>query len=285
MSTRVRAPRLPRRRTVAIAGLTLLTAVVVAATLGTGGGAVASTPGSGGTITVLSAGDVDHIDPGQAYYSFSYEVTYATQRPLLAYKPTSVKAVPDLASAMPTVSADGRTVTVHIRNDVRFSPPVNRDVTSGDVKYAIERGFAASVANGYVGAYFRDVVGAPAKTTKTVPDITGIQTPNSSTIVFKLKRPEGAFIGALGLPVTAPVPVSYARPFDARTVSTYGLHQVATGPYMIKNNGSGSINGVGYQPARRSTSSATRTGTRRRAGGRHTRIRSCSRRGTRIPPS
>ena len=31
----------------------------------------------GGTITVLSAGDVDHIDPGQAYYSFTYEITYA----------------------------------------------------------------------------------------------------------------------------------------------------------------------------------------------------------------
>ena len=38
---------------------------------------------AGGTITVLSAGDVDHIDPGQAYYSFTYEISYATQRPLL----------------------------------------------------------------------------------------------------------------------------------------------------------------------------------------------------------
>src|SRR4029453_1375640 len=95
----------------------------------------------GGTITVLSAGDVDHIDPGQAYYSFSYEITYATQRTLLAYKPNSVDAVPDLAARMPTVSNGGRTVTVHIRSGVRFSPPVNREVTSADVKYAIERGF------------------------------------------------------------------------------------------------------------------------------------------------
>jgi hypothetical protein len=49
---------------------------------------------AGGTITVLSAGDVDHIDPGQAYYSFSYEITYATQRPLLAYRPNSVTRCP-----------------------------------------------------------------------------------------------------------------------------------------------------------------------------------------------
>jgi peptide/nickel transport system substrate-binding protein len=248
MSTHVNPLHRPRRRDVAIAGFALLVAAVAAATFGARGGAAATTPKAGGTITVLSAGDVDHIDPGQAYYSFSYEITYATQRPLLAYKPDSVHAIPDLASAMPTVSRNGKTVTVHIKNDVRFSPPVNRVVTSSDVKYAIERGFAASVANGYVGAYFGDVVGAPAKATKSVPDIKGIETPNKTTLVFKLKRPEGDFVGALGMPVTAPVPAGYARPFDSQTVSTYGLHQVATGPYMIKSNASGNINGIGYQP-------------------------------------
>jgi len=209
-----------------------------------------SDPAKGGTITVLSAGDVDHIDPGQAYYSFSYEITYATQRPLLAYKPNSVNAVPDLASAMPKVSKDGKTVTVHIRKGVRFSPPVNREVTSSDVKYAIERGFATSVAGGYVNAYFGDLVGAPAKATANVPSISGIETPNPTTIVFKLKQPLGVFVGALGMPLTAPVPAAYARKFDDKTLSDYGLHQVATGPYMIKNNASGSINGVGYQPGK-----------------------------------
>jgi peptide/nickel transport system substrate-binding protein len=202
----------------------------------------------GGTITVLSAGDVDHIDPGAAYYSYSYEITYATQRPLLAYKPSSVFAVPDLAAAMPKLSNGGRTVTVRIRKGVRFSPPVNREVRSADVKYAIERGFTASVANGYAGAYFADIVGAPATGTRSVPRIRGIQTPNRYTLVFKLKHPSGVFIDALAQPVTAPVPPEYARRFDAQTVSSYGMHQVATGPYMIRNNASGSINGVGYKP-------------------------------------
>jgi peptide/nickel transport system substrate-binding protein len=203
---------------------------------------------AGGTITVLSAGDVDHIDPGQAYYSFSYEIAYATQRPLLSYKPSSINAVPDLASAMPTYSNGGKTVTVHLRKGVRFSPPVSRVVTSADVKYAIERGFSSSVANGYAGAYFGDLVGAPAKATKGVPNISGITTPNASTIVFHLKRPDGVFTGSLGLLMTAPVPREYARQFDAQTTSTYGMHQVATGPYMIRNDASGNISGVGYKP-------------------------------------
>ena len=204
----------------------------------------------GGTLTVLSAGDVDHIDPGQAYYSFTYEVTYATQRPLLAFRPRSVQQYPDLAAAMPKVSSDGRTVTVHIKKGVRFSPPVNRAVTSADVKYAIERGFDTSVANGYAAAYFGDLVGAPKNPAHRIPNIRGIQTPNATTLVFKLQHPSGVFVGALGLPMTAPVPASYARQYDSKTQSDYGLHQVATGPYMIKNDASGNVNGVGYQPNR-----------------------------------
>jgi peptide/nickel transport system substrate-binding protein len=226
----------------AIAGVTLL------ATGAGSAGAASHALKRGGTITVLSAGDVDHIDPGEAYYSFTYEISYATQRPLLAYKPGSVNEVPDLAVRMPTISNGGRTITVHIRKGVRFSPPVNRVVTTADVKYAIERAFDTSVANGYVAAYFGDLVGAPKAPPNHVPSISGIQTPNKTTIVFKLRHPSGVFEGALGLLVTAPVPAGYARPFDSKTVSDYGLHQVATGPYMIKNNASGSINGIGYQP-------------------------------------
>jgi peptide/nickel transport system substrate-binding protein len=225
-----------------------------------GGGSTASsistapppTPAScatkGGTLKVLSAGDVDHIDPGQAYYSFSYEVTRPTQRALLVAKPGSVDLQPDLAARMPKVSPDGKTVTVTLRRGVRFSPPVNREVTSADVKYAIERGFATSVANGYATAYFGVIAGAP-KTPPQFPEpISGIETPDAHTIVFHLTQPEAVFTAALSLPLTAPVPGSYAKPFDDQAVSSYGLHQVATGPYMIKNNAAGSINGVGYKP-------------------------------------
>ncbi len=231
-----------RRAAVTAALLTVVVAAVGAAD------ATAGSRQAGGTITVLSAGDVDHIDPGQAYYSFTYEISYATQRPLLSYRPNSINAIPDLASAMPKYSNGGKTVTVHIRPGVRFSPPVNREVTSADVKYAIDRAFSSSVANGYAGAYFGDVVGAPERATKGVPNIKGIQTPNKDTIVFRLKRPDGVFTGSLGLLMTAAVPQEYAKRFDSQTTSTYGMHQVSTGPYMIKNDASGNINGVGYKP-------------------------------------
>jgi peptide/nickel transport system substrate-binding protein len=204
----------------------------------------------GGTLKILSAGDVDHIDPGEAYYSFTYEITRPTQRYLLATKPGTTQLEPDLAAAMPTVSKDGKTVTVKLKKGVRFSPPVNRAVTSADVKYAIERGFATSVANGYAGAYFAVIKGAPTTPPQFPQPISGITTPNKQTIVFHLTQPEAVFVSALSQPLTAPVPESYAKPFDDQAVSSYGLHQVATGAYMIKNNAAGSINGIGYKPSR-----------------------------------
>src|SRR5258705_12723981 len=90
----------------------------------------------GGKLTVLAAGDVDSIDPGITYYTFGGMVANATQRALLGSPPTAGNGiVPDLAAEPPQVSPDGLTVTVHIRPGVRFSPPVNREVTARDVKY------------------------------------------------------------------------------------------------------------------------------------------------------
>ena len=37
---------------------------------------------TGGSLEVLASGDVDYIDPGAAYYQFSYMIHFATQRPL-----------------------------------------------------------------------------------------------------------------------------------------------------------------------------------------------------------
>src|SRR3954471_7921792 len=73
----------------------------------------------GGTLTVLWSGDVDSIDPGQTYYSGGYLVANATQRTPIAYQPGRADARADLATALPTVSRDGKTVTVHLRSDVR----------------------------------------------------------------------------------------------------------------------------------------------------------------------
>jgi peptide/nickel transport system substrate-binding protein len=214
----------------------------------------------GGTLTVYSSEDFAHLDPGESYFAIDYGVDYATQRPLFAYLPnTSTEISPDLATVVPTaanggITDGGKTVTVHIRQGVFFSPPVNREVTSADVAFAIERGANPNVANGYFGAYmgaqsFAPLDGAQSPSYKGGP-IPGIQTPNKFTIVFHTLKPSGAFlVSALSLPLSAPVPESYVAPMDKQAPTTYGTkYLVATGPYMVQSNlKTGLFQGIGYQ--------------------------------------
>ena len=121
-------------------------------------------------------------------------MTYATQRPLYSFKPDEFATqTPDLAASDAKISDGGRTVTVKLKPNISFSPPVNRAATSKDVKYAIERGFTAAVANGYVGTYFVDRQGRPGAGPEDASRTSaGIETPDDQTIVFKLNEPSGA---------------------------------------------------------------------------------------------
>jgi peptide/nickel transport system substrate-binding protein len=205
----------------------------------------------GGDLAVLAAGDVDYIDPGAAYYQFSYMIDSATQRQLLSWAPEDVeKPTPDLATDDPQVSDDGLTITFDLQTGIKFSPPVNREVVCDDFKYSIERALLPGVANGYVGTYMRDITGlADAQKAATedptkAPDIQGITCPDDQTLEIKLDKTSSAgVIKALSLPVGSPVPRDYAAKYDAENPSTYGTHQVATGPYMIENNSSGELTG------------------------------------------
>ena len=207
----------------------------------------------GGTLTVYQHEDFEHLDPGSSYFSLDYPVVYATQRPLFIFPPNdSTHAIPDLAAGPATISDGGKTVTVHIRPNVKFSPPVNRAVTSADVAYAIERGANPNVGNAYFPAYFGYIQGADKATGGPIP---GISTPNSTTIVFHLTGSYGTFfVGALSLPLSAPVPKEFAGPMDQKKPTTYGAtYEVATGPYMLKSDSSGKFLGIGYQPGKSAT--------------------------------
>jgi peptide/nickel transport system substrate-binding protein len=212
--------------------------------------AAAPGPGKkGGHLTALASGDVDYVDPGQTYYAFGYMLHYAVNRTLYSYGPgDTAKPRPDIADGEPQISADQKTITVKLKPGIKFAPPVNRAVTSKDIKYAFERAFSAHVPSPYATVYFKDIVGAPSKP-GDIKDISGIETPDDSTIVFHLKTPSAALISqALAMPISTPVPEEYAKPFDAKTPSTYDQYVAFTGPYMYKNDANGKL--VGRKPGK-----------------------------------
>ena len=167
----------------------------------------------GGTLIALWAADVDNIDPGITNTQLGTQIVHATQKTLYRPEVDDASATePDLAVTDPQISTDGCHITVALKRGVRFSPPVGREVTSADVKYAIERGFFNSVNNLYAGVYFGSLRGAQvgAEPGTRIP---GITTPDDHTVVFELDRRPGAsrcpgsvLAGALAMPLSAPVP-------------------------------------------------------------------------------
>jgi peptide/nickel transport system substrate-binding protein len=206
----------------------------------------------GGHLDVLSASDIDSLDPGYWYYQYDYmAMMEPTQRSLYGWEADKTTPTPDLATGDPQVSNGGKTLTIKIRPGIKYSPgPVKRTVKADDFKYAIERCFLPQVGNGYVNAYLSDLSGLAAFKDGKAKGISGIQTPDDQTLVLNFDKPAGAAGQTLALPCTAPVPREYATKFDSGKQSTYGQHQVFTGPYMIKGAESGNVN-AGYTPGKK----------------------------------
>ncbi|MGZ6594046.1 MAG: ABC transporter substrate-binding protein [Solirubrobacteraceae bacterium] len=190
----------------------------------------------GGTLKLISNEGWEHLDPATSYFQIDYLVVYATQSPLYTFTPTSDKPTPLLASGMPQVSNGGKTLTVHIKSGWKFSPPVNRVITSKDVAWAFQRMYNSNTQNGYASGYF-PIVGA--KSTTTDAPISGISTPNNTTIVFHLTKPFGpTMVEALTMPGTSAIPAGSTTAADKSSPSKWDSDpttQAFTGPYMIKS--------------------------------------------------
>ena len=188
----------------------------------------------GGTLKLVSSDKFDSIDPGDMYYASAWNYVRLMSRALLTFKPAPGQAAyelqPDLATDLGKSSDGGKTWTYTLRQGVKFEDGV--EVTSKDVKYAVERTFDKEILpNG--PAYFTqyldpDYVGAFKDPDPNKLGLKAIETPDDHTIVFKLKEPFADFNYLASLPQTAPVP----RAKD--TGKEYVKHPISSGPYMVE---------------------------------------------------
>jgi len=199
----------------------------------------ASGPKPGGVFRVAfesSFGFTDNFDPTGEYYTFSWAIESNLMiRTLVGYNhvpgPAGNVLVPDIATSVPKPSDGATTYTFHIKKGVKFGPPVGRQVTSADFLYAMER--LARPKNGAEYAfYYSPIAGFADYAAGKAKAISGIRTPNASTIVFHLTRPTGDFLYRLAMPATGPIPVEVAKCFEGQA-GRYGKDVVSTGPYMI----------------------------------------------------
>jgi len=230
-----------RRHLIGMVGLALAVTLVAAACGGgggtTSGGSSSGSVQKGGVYRTATTdfGFTGAFDPTGEYLATAFTYYNALLRTLVATKHVAGaagnKLYPDLATAMPTISSDGLTYSFKMKPNIKFGPPVNRVITSKDVEYAFERINTASLVAQY-GTYYCGVIKGMDCKAKSPAPISGIQTPDDTTIVFNLEAPAGDFLYRLAMPATAPVPQEVGKCFTK--AGDYGRFVISSGPYMIQ---------------------------------------------------
>ncbi|MFJ7490293.1 ABC transporter substrate-binding protein [Streptomyces sp. NPDC097727] len=202
-----------------------------------GNSGAAAAPGKGGTLTVLNSKPQEDFDPARLYTSGGGNVPSLVFRTLTTRNredgAAGAKVVPDLATDLGTPSKNATVWTYTLKDGLKYED--GTAITSADIKYGIERSFAAELSGG--APYLRDWLIGGADYQGPYKDKKGldsIETPDAKTIVFHLDKPEGEFPFLATQTQTTPVP-------KAKDKGTkYEEHPISSGPYkVVKNEGDG----------------------------------------------
>jgi peptide/nickel transport system substrate-binding protein len=194
--------------------------------------------GKGGTYTVgweQSFGFTDNFDPTGEYLGNAWGILdNLLVRPLIGYKhqggATGNELIGDLATDVPKPTNNGLTYTYHLRTGIKFAPPVNRVITSKDVAYALDR--LADPKNGGQYSFYYSVIKGWDAAGANGSHVSGVTTPNNTTIVIQLTKPTGDFNYRMAMPATAPIPPEVGNCFKGKP-GDYGRNVISSGPYMI----------------------------------------------------
>lgn len=134
--------------------------------------------------------------------------------------PSGTKPYPSIAESW-TASADGKTYTFKIRSGVKFHD--GSALTSRDVKATYDKIIfpPAGVGSSRKGQY---------------ADVTAVEAPDASTVVFRLKEPAGSFISSL----LSPYNFIYSADILAKDMHWYEKNIMGTGPFKFVEHVKGS---------------------------------------------
>ncbi|TAM80820.1 MAG: ABC transporter substrate-binding protein [Jatrophihabitans sp.] len=158
-----------------------------------------------------------------------------------------IKPVPDLATAMPTITDNGTVYTIHIRKGAMWDTHPARQVTAQDAVRGLQRlcnpaqptgapGYFTGTIKGMAAycAGFAKVSATSAAAMKDYIDshpVAGLKAVDATTLQITLTQPATDFVNILALPFSSPAPVEYLDyiPGSAQQAQ----HTISDGPYAI----------------------------------------------------
>lgn len=239
-----------------VAGVLTIALLVVAACEGDGVPNGSAPPVRGGSLVLATPvdpvvpftypdPDPSALDPLFSYEWLSWEVLRCClTRTLMSYSGRPAEEggstlQPDLAARDPEVSADGLTWTFHLREGVRYAPPLDDvEVSAGDIVRALERAARLGAQAFTYSFYYSPIEGFDAFAAGEAESIAGLETPDDLTLVVRLSHRQGDLGYRLSLPAAAPLPSDPDEPGAPFGIATghddgYAPFLVSSGPYMF----------------------------------------------------
>ncbi|MDR3539648.1 MAG: ABC transporter substrate-binding protein [Desulfosporosinus sp.] len=176
---------------------------------------VSDTPQKGGVFRTWSQDDPKSLDPAHCGDTVSYDMQQNIYDGLLMFDKTGKKLIPDLASALPVVSADGKTYTFTLRQGIKFQ---NGDpLTADDVVYSFNRLGSKSI--GSEGeSYYSMIQGMDDSFAGKASTVSGVIKKDDNTVQFVLTQPSRTFLDVIAMPYAFIVDKKYtsalANPAD-----------------------------------------------------------------------
>lgn len=183
-------------------------------------GANSSEDSGNGRVTIGSTLRAETLDPADAYEIFPGILLYNLGDRLYTYKPGTTELVPQLATELPTVSDDGLTYTIPLREGVTFHD--GTPFTAEAMAFSIQR--------------FMENGGRPAFL--LADQIESVEATGENELTIRLKQEFAAFPSLLTFSGVTPVPpTSYEIGAGKFKPDTF----VGTGPYKLASFNTDSI--------------------------------------------
>jgi peptide/nickel transport system substrate-binding protein len=212
--------------------MALALALVITATIGCGSSSdddQASAGKQGGAITIAQGSQPDSLDPAVAYTSNSWEPLWLVYTAPLTYRRAEgaggAELIPGVATALPKISADGKTYSFRIREGLKYSD--GSPVAANDFEHAVKRVLNLESGGTYL---FEGIEGAIEyiDAGEADGDIGGITADDKTgEVTIELTAADGSFSNVLATTFAGFVPAD--TPFENLTKDP----PPGVGPYEI----------------------------------------------------
>ncbi len=200
-----------------------------------------------GTLHLALIEKIKGMDPAQADDLYAGNMVHLVYESLYQYhylkRPYQI--VPNLAAALPEISADGKTYTIKIKQGVLFQDDASfkassckgRELVADDIVYSLKRlADPKTVSSGWwvlegkiVGLDDWRAASTKAGTTDYSAPVAGLKAVDRYTVQIQLVQRNYQFIYGLAMPFTGIVPREAVEAYGKEFLN----HAVGTGPFKL----------------------------------------------------